>query len=66
MGQRFQIYVNTKQEYYNDGNKEYKDKRVNLHMQWCWGHFSIIRAKQLLNFFKEDLKRAVPVCRRAW
>lgn len=41
MGQRFQAYVN------------YGDKGDNLfamHLQWCWGAFSVIRAHQLVSY----------------
>lgn len=65
MGQRFQIYAIRDKEYWGDvnGNREkIKEQTLTaLHLQWCWGHFSIIRANQLLRFFEKDLKNSYPV-----
>lgn len=46
MGQRFQIYV-----------RYAKQERLEaIHLQWCWGYYSIIRAKQLLDFISDNLQ----------
>jgi hypothetical protein len=46
MGQRFQVYV------------QYNNEQVLVakHLQWCWGHFSIIRAYQILDFLKKSIE----------
>ncbi|MBR3690199.1 MAG: hypothetical protein IKL97_03765 [Eggerthellaceae bacterium] len=47
MGQRFQAYVN-----YGKTNEPGSpgDNLFAMHLQWCWGHFAIIRAHQLIDF----------------
>ena len=41
MGQRFQVYVNYGKE---------NEHLFAMHLQWCWGAFSVIRAHQLINY----------------
>lgn len=44
MGQRFQVYVR-----YNKGQNI-----VAMDLQWCWGHYAVQRASQLLDYLKKN------------
>lgn len=47
MGQRFQIYVNYGK---TDETGKVGGNLFAMHLQWSWGHFSSIRAHQLVDF----------------
>ena len=47
MGQRFQVYVNYGKE---------NEHLFAMHLQWCWGAFSVIRAHQLINYIDGNRK----------
>lgn len=47
MGERSQIYVNYGKPDFPGGPGE---NLFAMHLQWCWGQFSVIRAHQLVNF----------------
>ena len=47
MGQRFQVYIR-----YNGG-----ENLIAMHLQWCWGHYAIQRAAQLLDFIKKNTQQ---------
>ena len=48
MGQRFQAHYIMK-------NREGKTYKMAFHLQWSWGHYSIIRLNQVLDYFKNNL-----------
>ena len=58
MGQRHQIYLRTKEKYYNEKNPNNKKaKTFAIHHQWLYGHTAIRLLNNYLNFMDRDLNK---------
>jgi hypothetical protein len=56
MGQRHQVYLRTKEKFYNPNNRNNKDaKTVAIHHQWLYGHTAIRLLRNFLEYASKDL-----------
>jgi hypothetical protein len=57
MGQRHQVYLRTKEKFYNKGNPNNQlPKTLAIHHQWLYGHTAIRLLHNFLKFADKDLK----------
>lgn len=63
MGQRHQVYLRTKEKFYNKGNpNNAKPQTFALHHQWLYGHTAIRLLHNFISFLEKDLGDTYAKC----